>query len=86
MRLSGGWHGNQDLAGLFAPQAEAVPAKAELDRVPKRRAVQHFDGCTATEPHLQQPSPELLISADADNVRAATVLKTVQGARPTTRT
>jgi hypothetical protein len=53
--------------GLLVAEAEAVTAKAELDRIAQRRPPDDFDGGSIAKAHLQQPAAEFAFAGDGDD-------------------
>ena len=86
-RRIGVWpHPHQHMPGLLVPQAQVVTAQAELDWVPKRSSADHLDADAITEAHLQEPSAELALAANAYDPRQAATLEAVHRAGGTPRT
>jgi len=65
---------------LFVPKRKMIAAKTEFDRIAQRRSANHFDARPVAKPHLQQPTPNLVIPPPRYNAATASDAQFIQSA------
>jgi hypothetical protein len=63
---------------LVRTQGERIPAEAVLDRVAERCAANDFDGRAVAEPHLEETTADVRVTADGNDAPATADAEVVQ--------